>query len=307
MKYDKLLIFGICSVLLPLSISLFVTKYIGYKYYTPMVKLSEDAQELKDKTLALNDINEIISANPFKLQNTKPVQEDELSTSGNGRMPTKDGAKDGSTISNKDGNVAQAADTIDVAKDKLELLGYAKEDKRILALIKLNDDVYVFSSEKEVKGYKVKDAYMNILILINAAGNEIELTMEDMADNLKASAVKDIKVKDSKKSGLLNFKVSREDVIKELKDINSLMRTIYIGPYYNKNEFVGYRISRIRKDSILDKIGLQSGDVIVRINNDTVENPQKLLQLLSKISDVSAVKIDILRRGKKESLFIEII
>lgn len=304
MKYDKLLIFGICSVLLPLSISLFVTKYIGYKYYTPMVKLSEDAQELKDKTLALNDINEIISANPFKLQNTKPVQEDELSTSGNGKMFTN---KDGSTISNKDGNVAQAADTIDVAKDKLELLGYAKEDKRILALIKLNDDVYVFSSEKEVKGYKVKDAYMNILILINAAGNEIELTMEDMADNLKASAVKDIKVKDSKKSGLLNFKVSREDVIKELKDINSLMRTIYIGPYYNKNEFVGYRISRIRKDSILDKIGLQSGDVIVRINNDTVENPQKLLQLLSKISDVSAVKIDILRRGKKESLFIEII
>jgi type II secretion system protein C len=307
MKYDKLLIFGICSVLLPLSISLFVTKYIGYKYYTPMVKLSEDAQELKDKTLALNDINEIISANPFKLQNTKPVQEDELSTSGNGRMPTKDGAKDGSTISNKDGNVAQAIDTIDVAKDKLELLGYTKENKRILALIKLNDDVYVFSSEKEVKGYKVKDAYRNILILINGAGNEIELTMEDMADSIEASAVKDIIIKDSNKSGLLNFKVSRADVIKELKDINSLMRTIYIGPYYNKNEFVGYRISRIRKDSILDKIGLQSGDVIVRINNDTVENPQKLLQLLSKISDVTAVKIDILRRGKKESLFIEII
>lgn len=307
MKYKKLLIFGICSVLLPLSISLFVTKYLGYKYYTPMVKLSEDTQELKDKTLSSNDINEIISANPFKLQNTEPEQEDELLTSGDGGGSAKDGAKDGSTISNKDGNVAQAADTIDVAKDKLELLGYAKEDKRILALIKLNDDVYVFSSEKEVKGYKVKDAYMNILILINAAGNEIELTMEDMADNLKASAVKDIKVKDSKKSGLLNFKVSREDVIKELKDINSLMRTIYIGPYYNKNEFVGYRISRIRKDSILDKIGLQSGDVIVRINNDTVENPQKLLQLLSKISDVSAVKIDILRRGKKESLFIEII
>lgn len=307
MKYKKLLIFGICSVLLPLSISLFVTKYLGYKYYTPMVKLSEDTQELKDKTLSSNDINEIISANPFKLQNTKPVQEDELLTSGNGRMPTKDGAKDGSTISNKDGNVAQAADTIDVAKDKLELLGYAKEDKRILALIKLNDDVYVFSSEKEVKGYKVKDAYRNILILINGAGNEIELTMEDMADNMTASAVKDIKIKDSNKSGLLNFKVSREDVIKELKDINSLMRTIYIGPYYDKNEFVGYRISRIRKDSILDKIGLQSGDVIVRINNDTVENPQKLLQLLSKISDVSAVKIDILRRGKKESLFIEII
>gem|GEM_PF-1390175 len=304
MKYDKLLIFGICSVLLPLSISLFVTKYIGYKYYTPMVKLSEDTQERKENTLSSNDINEIISANPFKLQNTKPVQEEELLALENGRMST---SKDGATISNKDGNVAQAIDTIDVAKDKLELLGYTKENKRILALIKLNDDVYVFSSEKEIKGYKVKDAYRNILILINGAGNEIELTMEDMADSIEASAVKDIIIKDSNKSGLLNFKVSRADVIQELKDINSLMRTIYIGPYYDKNEFVGYRISRIRKDSILDKIGLQSGDVIVRINNDTVENPQKLLQLLSKISDVTAVKIDILRRGKKESLFIEII
>jgi type II secretory pathway component PulC len=45
----------------------------------------------------------------------------------------------------------------------------------------------------------------------------------------------------------------------------------------------------------------------VKINNDTVENPQKLLELLSKISNVTAVKIDILRRGKKESLFVEII
>jgi len=269
-----------------------------------MVKLSEDTQERKENTLSSNDINEIISANPFKLQNTKPVQEEELLALENGRMST---SKDGATISNKDGNVAQAIDTIDVAKDKLELLGYTKENKRILALIKLNDDVYVFSSEKEIKGYKVKDAYRNILILINGAGNEIELTMEDMADSIEASAVKDIIIKDSNKSGLLNFKVSRADVIQELKDINSLMRTIYIGPYYDKNEFVGYRISRIRKDSILDKIGLQSGDVIVRINNDTVENPQKLLQLLSKISDVTAVKIDILRRGKKESLFIEII
>lgn len=304
MKYNKLLIFGLWSVILPLSISFCVSKYIGYKYYTPAVKLSEDTKELKENKLTPGDINEIVAANPFKLQNTKPVQEEEVITTEDGEIIR---TSDGTAIAGKDGKVIKAVDTINVAKDKLELLGYSKEDKRILALIKLNDDVYVFSSEKDVKGYKIKSAFKNSLVLVNSAGNEIELQMEDMRDNVTASAVSDIKVKDDKKSGPLNFKVSRADVAKELKDVNSLIRTIYIGPYYSNNEFVGYRISRIRRDSILSKIGLQSGDVIVKINNDTVENPQKLLELLSKISNVTAVKIDILRRGKKESLFVEII
>ncbi len=100
--------------------------------------------------------------------------------------------------------------------------------------------------------------------------------------------------------------IKRKEALSLAQNLNKLLTTVRIAPYYKKDEFVGYQLSMLRKDSFLYKLGLRRGDILKRINGEDVSSPQKAMELLSKIQDITAVNIDLVRKGEKKSLFIEI-
>lgn len=257
-----------------------ISRYIEYRYQSPVVNLPiENTGMINNKNKRFSN-EDILKNNPFKLK----VEENK---------PAQESVQD-----------IKSETTIATPSDKLSALGYVDDQGRILALVKLNDDVKVFSSEKEVEGYII-DYVDNNTIFVSKGGKVYEVKLEK--DNtIIRNSVKKQPISNPSSNKTNNYKINRQEIEKQLKDINSLIRTVFISPYYNNNEFIGYRISRMTRDSILRKIGINPGDVIVRINGDSVENPQRMMELLSKISDVTAVSIDILRRGQKQSVFVEI-
>lgn len=257
-----------------------ISRYIEYRYQSPVVNLPiENTGMINNKNKRFSN-EDILKNNPFKLK----VEENK---------PAQESVQD-----------IKSETTIATPSDKLSALGYVDDQGRILALVKLNNDVKVFSSEKEVEGYII-DYVDNNTIFVSKGGKVYELKLEK--DNtIIRNSVKKQPISNPSSNKTNNYKINRQEIEKQLKDINSLIRTVFISPYYNNNEFIGYRISRMTRDSILRKIGINPGDVIVRINGDSVENPQRMMELLSKISDVTAVSIDILRRGQKQSVFVEI-
>lgn len=257
-----------------------ISRYIEYRYQSPVVNLPiENTGMINNKNKRFSN-EDILKNNPFKLK----VEENK---------PAQESVQD-----------IKSETTIATPSDKLSALGYVDDQGRILALVKLNNDVKVFSSEKEVEGYII-DYVDNNTIFVSKGGKVYELKLEK--DNtIIRNSVKKLPTPNPSSNKTNNYKINRQEIEKQLKDINSLIRTVFISPYYNNNEFIGYRISRMTRDSILRKIGINPGDVIVRINGDSVENPQRMMELLSKISDVTAVSIDILRRGQKQSVFVEI-
>ncbi len=100
--------------------------------------------------------------------------------------------------------------------------------------------------------------------------------------------------------------IKRKEALSLARNLNKLLTTVRIAPFYRENEFVGYQLSMLKKDSFLYKLGLRRGDILKRINGEDVSSPQKAMELLSKIEDITAVNIDLMRRGEKRSLFIEI-
>ena len=257
-----------------------ISRYIEYRYQSPVVNLPiENTGMINNKNKRFSN-EDILKNNPFKLK----VEENK---------PAQESVQD-----------IKSETTIATPSDKLSALGYVDDQGRILALVKLNNDVKVFSSEKEVEGYII-DYVDNNTIFVSKGGKVYEVKLEK--DNtIIRNSVKKQPISNPSSNKTNNYKINRQEIEKQLKDINSLIRTVFISPYYNNNEFIGYRISRMTRDSILRKIGINPGDVIVRINGDSVENPQRMMELLSKISDVTAVSIDILRRGQKQSVFVEI-
>ncbi len=100
--------------------------------------------------------------------------------------------------------------------------------------------------------------------------------------------------------------IKRKEALSLVRNLNKLLTTVRIAPFYQKDAFIGYQLSMLRKNSFLYKLGLRRGDILKRINGEDVSSPQKAIELLSRIQDITAVNIDLMRKGEKKSLFIDI-
>ncbi len=107
--------------------------------------------------------------------------------------------------------------------------------------------------------------------------------------------------------GSLNISIPRAEIVNELQDLNKVLQSALVSPSYDGKEFLGYKISRMKEGSPLAKLGLQLGDIITRINGESLKSPEVLFQMLSNLDDISAVSIDIMRNSTKNTLFVEII
>lgn len=275
----KSIVILVCLAVLAYFISFAVTKYINYKYSDKTVDITIKNNVKKIESEKVN-VSEILELNPFNLK-----KEEKQIT-----------------------QVSKVAEkTTEVNTDiNFELLGYVANKDKVLALIKINSKTYVLNNKEPVDGFIVDKIIDDYLVILHSGKSYKVKLVGGSKKTENTTAVKTKPVQENKASKSDTFKISRQEVDKQLKDINSLLRTIFVAPYYRNKEFLGYRIARIRKNSILYKLGLRNGDVIVRINDESVENPQKMLELLTNISDVTAVKVDLIRRGVKKSIFVEI-
>jgi general secretion pathway protein C len=77
-------------------------------------------------------------------------------------------------------------------------------------------------------------------------------------------------------------------------------------PYMEQGKTVGFRISEIVSGSIYEKIGLQNGDVVQRVNSQDVDDPGKFFQMYQGLKDESRISIDLLRNGQRQTLNYDI-
>ncbi|MGZ3773439.1 MAG: hypothetical protein ACXVCY_17745 [Pseudobdellovibrionaceae bacterium] len=64
----------------------------------------------------------------------------------------------------------------------------------------------------------------------------------------------------------------------------------------------GFKLMKIHHGGIYEKLGLKEGDVIKKINGETVTTPEIAKSLFSKIKDADKIEIVIFRNGKEEVL-----
>ncbi|MCL0030294.1 hypothetical protein M1M93_01170 [Thermodesulfovibrionales bacterium] len=101
--------------------------------------------------------------------------------------------------------------------------------------------------------------------------------------------------------------ITRQEMLAQAKEINQLLTTVLISPHHEGGEFVGYRLSRLKDGSFLHQLGFRRGDIIKRVNGKVIDSPEEAMRLFARLGDMTAISVDMLREGKKTSLFVEII
>lgn len=192
---------------------------------------------------------------------------------------------------------------------KASLIGliFDEADKRGIAVITLENATVSIALGKEKEGVKLAGLTHNSAT-IEKDGKKYSLIMESAALTQNSSKEQGggsgVKVSDSGSN--INITVPRAELQNELKDLNKILQSALISPFYKEGNFTGYRVAKMKSDSPLRKLGLSVGDVITRINGSEIKSPEILFGIFSQIDDISAINVDMLRNNEKKSVFVEI-
>jgi len=93
------------------------------------------------------------------------------------------------------------------------------------------------------------------------------------------------------------YEVPRAEIEKTLSNLNDVAMQARIVPAFKDGQAQGFKLFSIRPDSIYNKIGIQNGDVIRRINGNDLNSPEKALEIYTRLKDASRIDIELERNG----------
>lgn len=96
--------------------------------------------------------------------------------------------------------------------------------------------------------------------------------------------------------------VRKAEIDEALTDVGQLLSQARIQPFFFGGKSSGFIISRIKKGSIFQKMGMQNGDIIQGVNGQPIKSPDELMELYSGLKAGSAIDLSIKRRGKEQDL-----
>jgi len=100
--------------------------------------------------------------------------------------------------------------------------------------------------------------------------------------------------------------VDQRTVASSAENMSQLLTQARALPYMENGKTTGFRLSEIVPGSIYEKIGLQNGDVIQKVNSQDVDDPGKFFQLYQGLQNEKNISIDVLRGGQRQTLNYEI-
>ena len=102
------------------------------------------------------------------------------------------------------------------------------------------------------------------------------------------------------------WRLSRDMVLAQFGNFGNLSTQARGMPYIVQGQPRGFRLLRLVPGSFLQKIGLQAGDVIQKINGLTMNSPAEALQAFQQLQNESTVRLELLRRNRAATLTYEL-
>ena len=108
----------------------------------------------------------------------------------------------------------------------------------------------------------------------------------------------------TKSSDTVNIDLPKDTINHYLENLPDLLDSAFAVPRYREDKngqktIDGFEISRIKEGSIVERLDLKNGDVILAVNGEPLDSLATVMQLLGRIPNMSEAKLTVLRGGRK--------
>jgi general secretion pathway protein C len=105
-----------------------------------------------------------------------------------------------------------------------------------------------------------------------------------------------------KKTADNKFLIDRRELEQTVANINEVFTQARAVPFFQDGKTIGFRVFAIKPGSVFEKIGLQNGDVIQRVNGVELTDPTKAISLFTELQNEGHIAVD-LQRNKQAKNF----
>ena len=199
----------------------------------------------------------------------------------------------------------QAPKTKSIGITNMILKGLYGNDKKgfiIVALKTSPTKTSIVSEGESYSGYRLK-SILKDGALFTKSGKEFLLKIKNkkVDRSLSSSIMRTLAQKSD-----AEYSVSRQDIHYYEKNPNQIWKDISIMERKNGNKIDGFRVTRIRKGSKMDTLGLKRGDVIIKANNVDLNSYSAAFNLYKKIKKIDTLDLVVLRNNEEKELVYEI-
>jgi type II secretion system protein C len=100
--------------------------------------------------------------------------------------------------------------------------------------------------------------------------------------------------------------VDQKKVQQAIESPNQLMTDARLQPNFANGKQEGFTLREVKAGGIYQSLGMQNGDVLLRINDYNISNPENALQAFTALRGMDRIQLDILRNGSKTTLTYQI-
>jgi general secretion pathway protein C len=106
--------------------------------------------------------------------------------------------------------------------------------------------------------------------------------------------------------GKNRWMISRSTIESVRENFADQLRLAQMQPHTVDGKTNGFLIQRINPRSLLVKVGLRRGDVIIDVNNIRLDSPEKALQVFQQLREARQITLAVERKGQPMSFEYEI-
>ena len=167
----------------------------------------------------------------------------------------------------------------------------------------------VFKVGEPVYGLGVLSTVKRDRVLLRKGGSVSEIPLEDVqvkeirnpasAGNYAASQF-------ARRVGSGLYVVDQGRLQQAIANPGQMMTDARLKPNIADGKQDGFVLSEVRPGGIYQSLGLQDGDVLLRINDYDISNPERALQAFTALRGLDRVQIDLIRSGSKMTMTYQI-
>ena len=145
-------------------------------------------------------------------------------------------------------------------------------------------------------------------VLIRRGGETIEIQFEDVAirEMREPGSSRIAGASFAQRVGRGSYIVDQRKLQQAIENPAQIMTDARLKPNFSNGREEGFTLSEVKPGGIYQSLGLRDGDVLLRINEYDISDPQKALQAFTALRGLDRVRVDLIRAGSKMTMTYQI-
>lgn len=190
------------------------------------------------------------------------------------------------------------------SKLNIKLVGTVVADKKSAAMVTLSGSKkqHVFFLQEEMQpGVRLKQVEPAAIVVDNHGKME-RIALETGKPLLHAPSNTAAPRFTRSKLPMRSRSLNKQKLQKQMRNFSTLLSQARVTPNFTNKKPDGFMISAIVKGSLYEEIGLLNGDVIKKVNGESVTGAEQAMRMYRELQNATFIDVEIERNGSLQQL-----